>query len=542
MALRPILRPMTASDRLVTDLPTNALVRHVLVWQALGLMLMACHVLLLRESIWLLPLVPSIVGWLYLKAPLAGALVFFQILIYQNLIISVFSPGMDYMPTFVVLEGTNFAVLGAIAVIGLSRLMAPYWWRRSSGLLWLVLAALAMTVLYSLLGASKAGPTSAMVYFRNFTSPLLAVLVGLDLGRTWSFRTVATAFISSVVLAIGLGLIEYFDPLDYYAWVNEVTFYQLRYTAEPQDFYVPADIVRHFTAAFMNISGGSTNDWSLTSFRIGSSIITPTSFAYLLSVVSLAAVSLRRGSWLLVTVPMMFLLGVKGALLLLIISLILWWIWELTCSKPMLIVSGILLSIGYVTFGITSGLDNNDYHVVGFLGGVHGFMSNPLGHGLGVGGNLSATAKAGFKMDGPGGFTHMGADFALESAVGVLLYQTGIASLLVFAVFIAVLSAGPLGELRGNQLRPLRQDIMYFAVATIMVNGVYQEEAYSPYAAGIIMLLCSCAIANGRRPHVVYKSVVRRFAYKDTFARPGEIAAMTPGMSGRMAGRHATSV
>ncbi len=78
---------MTASDRLVSELPTGALVRHVLVWQALGLMPMACHVLQLRENIWLLPLVPSIVGWLYLKAPLAGALVFFQMLVYQNLII-----------------------------------------------------------------------------------------------------------------------------------------------------------------------------------------------------------------------------------------------------------------------------------------------------------------------------------------------------------------------------------------------------------------------------------------------------------------------
>ena len=340
------------------------------------------------------------------------------------------------------------------------------------------------------------------------------------------------------MLAIGLGLIEYFDPLDYYTWTNEVTYYQLKYTTEPQDYYVPADIVRHLTAAFMNISGGSTRNSSLTSFRIGSSIITPTSFAYLLSVVSLVAVSLRRGSWLLVTVPMLFVLGVKGALLLLIISLILWWIWQLTCSKPMLIVSGVILAIGYVTFGITTGLDNADYHVVGFLGGVHGFMANPLGHGLGVGGNQSAAAQAGFKMDGPGGFTHVGADFALESAVGVLLYQTGIASSLVFAVFIAVLSAGPLGELRGNQLRPLRQDIMFFAVATIMVNGVFQEEAYAPYAAGLIMLLCSCAIANGRRPHAVYKSVVRRFAYKETFARPGEIAAITPGMTGR----HATGV
>jgi hypothetical protein len=117
---------MTASDRLVSELPAGALVHHVLARQALGLMLMACHVLLLRESIWLRPLVPFIVGWLYLKAPLPGALVFFQILVYQNLIILVFPPEMDYLPTFFVLEGTNFAVLGTIAVIGLSRLMAPY--------------------------------------------------------------------------------------------------------------------------------------------------------------------------------------------------------------------------------------------------------------------------------------------------------------------------------------------------------------------------------------------------------------------------------
>ena len=94
---------------------------------------MAFHVLLLRESIWLLPVVPFIVDWLYFNAPLAGALVVFQILIYQNLIISVFTPGMHYLPTFVVLEGTNFAVLGTMAVISLNRIMRPYWWRRSSG-------------------------------------------------------------------------------------------------------------------------------------------------------------------------------------------------------------------------------------------------------------------------------------------------------------------------------------------------------------------------------------------------------------------------
>jgi hypothetical protein len=85
---------------------------------------------------------------------------------------------------------------------------------------------------------------------------------------------------------------------------------------------------------------------------------------------------------------------------------------------------------------------------------------------------------------------------------------------LYFWVFMKLVFAGPLGEQLGNRLRPLRQDILFFGVATVMVNGVFQEEAYSPYAAGTVMLLCSCIIANGRRPHVEYSPFAHRLSYK----------------------------
>src|ERR1044072_9944093 len=61
-----------------------------------------------------------------------------------------------------------------------------------------------------------------------------------------------------------------------------------------------------------------------------------------------------------------------------------------------------------------------------------------------------------------------------------------------------------MGERRGNRMVPSRQDIMFFATAMIMVNGVFQEEAYSPYAAGMVLLMCSCLVANGLRQRVVY--------------------------------------
>jgi hypothetical protein len=500
---------MTTPLRVYTELPTGILIHRVLVWQPIGLLLTAAHVLLVRESVWLYPVVPLVLAWLYSNAPLTGALVFFQFLIYQNIIISLFSPGMDYMPAYVMLEGSNFATLCILSIIALNRLTTPYWWGQLRRMTWWLLAAMGMVTFYSLIGASKAGPTSALIYFREFGALLLAILVGLDLGRVWGFKTVGLAFIFSAVLAICLGIVEYLVPLDFYAWTNEVSYFQLKYAMQPEGnkFYVPEDIVKHFSNVFFNISGLSPTVSAIKTQRFGGSILTMTSFAYVLSVVGVVAVSLRRSAWLLVILPLMYLEGAKGASFLLILTLLLWGVWELTRNKRMLVASGVLLACTYVGAGLVIGLGNNDYHMVGFMGGVHSLVSNPLGHGIGVGGNLSSTANAGFKIDGPGGFTRLGADFALESAVGVLFYQTGIASLLIFAVFITTLRNSPLGKQHGHRLLPMRQDILPIAAAMIAVNGVFQEEAYSPYAAGMIMLLCSCIISNGRRPASLYSPV-----------------------------------
>jgi hypothetical protein len=515
-----------ARDRLLVDLPSGMLLTQVLIWQPIGLLLLAFHVLLVCESIWLFPIVPLIGAWLYAREPLAGILVYFQFLIYQNLMTSLFSPGMAYQPTYVMLGGTNFLALCLIAPIALNRLIAPYWWRetRQSVLLrrvvWIVLAALVMTVFYSLLGAVKAGPTSAAIYFRNFTSPLFAVLVGLDLGRIWGYRTIGPVFMYSVALALVLGFIEYCYPLEFYDWIHEVTYYQLKYYMAPtgNTFFVPQDIVAHFTNVLFNVSGGDTHQ-TMNTFRFGGPIITPTSFAYIMCVVGLLAISLRRTVWLVVVLPLLLLEGAKGSLLLMVLSVALWVVWKSTRSKRAVMIAGVVLSTLYVGSGIVIGLQSNDYHVIGFLGGVHSLVGNPLGHGIGVGGNLSADANAGFKMDGPGGFTHLGADFALESAIGVLFFQTGFASLLIFAVFFVLVYTAPLGELVGNQLRPVNRDILVFAVALIMVNGVFQEEAYSPYAAGMIVMMCGCIVGNGRRPLVEYMPSLRhQYRYQEASA------------------------
>ena len=495
---------LTARERSFADLPSGILIKQVMLWQPIGLLLTVLHVLLVKESVYLFPVIPFLLGWLYLNAPLTGAVVYFQVLIYQNLIVSIFSPGMEYSPTYVMLGGTNFVALATMAVIAFNRLTVPYWWNRLGNIVVLILAALAMLVLYSVIGTAKAGPTSAAIYFRFFATSLFAALVGLDLGRAWGLRTLGSAFIFSMFLAICLGIIEYCIPLDYYDWVNEVTYWQLKWTKQPLAqnlFYVPADIVKAFTEVFFNVAGTEHSYGETTTFRFGGPIITPTSFAYSLSVTGLSAFSVRRSAWLLVILPLMALEGAKGASFLLALSVVMYVVWALTSSKRKVVISGVVLSVGYIASALIVGLQSNDYHTAGFLGGVHSLASNPLGHGIGVGGNMSAEANAGFKMER---FLREGADFAVESAVGVLFYQVGIVSVLYLLVFLTLFWAGPMGERRGNRMIPARHDIWFFATAMIMVNGIFQEEAYSPYAAGMVVLMCSCVIGNGQRQRLLH--------------------------------------
>ena len=92
-----------------------------------------------------------------------------------------------------------------------------------------------------------------------------------------------------------------------------------------------------------------------------------------------------------------------------------------------------------------------------------------------------------------------GVDFAVESAVGVLIYQMGIAAITVFAVVAYLLKEAPFG-VNG----PQRRDIALIGLATVTVNGIFQEEAYTSYACGLFTLLCAVIVANGYRAASTY--------------------------------------
>jgi hypothetical protein len=174
-----------------------------------------------------------------------------------------------------------------------------------------------------------------------------------------------------------------------------------------------------------------------------------------------------------------------------VLALCLYTILVTTGSGRLTFVSTAALLMLYVVYGIRESLSFDDYHALGFIGGWHGFLSNPLGRGLGVGGNMSSTA---LNTNWANSIQKRGADFAVESAVGVLLYQMGIGALAIFAVFGSLLKAAPF-----LRRKPQGRDIWFLALATVVVNGVFQEEAYAPTAAGLISLICAVVVMNDRR-------------------------------------------
>jgi hypothetical protein len=125
-------------------------------------------------------------------------------------------------------------------------------------------------------------------------------------------------------------------------------------------------------------------------------------------------------------------------------------------------------------------------------------MSNPIGRGIGVGGNLSMEMST---IDWSKS-QHLGhTDVAVESSVGVLLYQMGIFAVVVFVAlaWIAV-RLWRVYLVNGERLYAAAS----FSVLTVLANGVFQEEAiFAPLAHGIVLAFAGLLLGRAYRT-VVY--------------------------------------
>jgi hypothetical protein len=435
-------------------------------------------------------------------APAYAPAIAIFILFFQNLFVSILSPYIADPSQLEFIKGYNFLScsvmwLTTLALYGLRLKNYPVEVHRLMA--WGMLA-LGMVGVYFLIGFGQ-DPVAASVYLRNIVLPLFLFQLSLLIASTYEVR-VTPFFVAIAVILILCGYIEFAFRDFWLDITNGPAFWrfeeikatnsgvwekEMRATGN-----VFVDLKDRFSFSFLNtplLEGlGLSNI-----LRIFGPNMSPISFGYGVAFFGLFLYSVGYRLVALAALPLVVFCSVKGALILTLFVCVAWLSTRILGAVATLILGMLALAL-YAVLGIYTGLQIEDYHVLGFMGGWNGFLQRPFGRGLGVGGNLSEGYAS---IDWSAAQQAGAVDGAVESAVGVLLYQMGIAALIPLGFYLAMaLKAWRLYAYSGL----LTQGLAAFGVMIVLVNGIFQEEAlFAPPALGLLMCLTGLAIGNAIR-------------------------------------------
>ncbi|MCT4655753.1 MAG: hypothetical protein N4A65_08080 [Cohaesibacter sp.] len=422
--------------------------------------------------------------------PVAPKVIFFA-LVFQNIIISLFSGYVDDADTFNILKGFNFLsmMIGWLWLFGHYAMNWRSHSRQVNRIMGAGLIAFLMIAIYLLLGMAK-NPMAAIIYLRNIITPM--VMFQIFFLTALRFRQSLLPFFVTVTGFVAMmGWIEMLDRELWLSLTNGWTYWgkilekdilNLVWDAAARKTgYVTMGVIDSMRVDFLNTP--LLGKGALVIVRMNGPNLHPISYSYMLSFLALVLLFSGRALWVLPLIPLLVLASAKGSIILIFLACC-----ALLARKlfgaAFALASLVLVLILYFVLGIVVGLDIGDFHVLGFMGGVHDFIGNPLGRGLGDGGNLAT--KFG-KLDWSAYQAAGRTPTAMESAVGVMLRQLGVATfgLLACYAWIAIQTFKLSWYSRVNL-----HSIAAFALLIILVNGVFQEEAlFSPLALGALMAL-----------------------------------------------------
>jgi hypothetical protein len=435
-------------------------------------------------------------------APAYAPLIAAFILLFQNLFVSILSPYIASPSDLEFIKGYNFLGCSVmwLTTVGLYMLGMRHCSPEVDRLMRWGMGVLAVVMFYFAIGVTQ-NAMSAAIYLRNIALPLFLFQLSLLTAATYKVRVTPTLLTIGIALIV-CGYVElvfrdfwlditnghafwHFDEIkatDSGIWERE-----MRITGS-----VIVDLKDRFTFNFLNtplLEGFGLSDI----LRVFGPNMSAISFGYGVAFFTLFLFAIGYPLVAIATLPLLVLCSVKGASILVLFVCFAWISTRLFGAAKTLVI--VLLGlVVYVGAGIYIGLQIGDYHVIGFMGGWNGFIQNPFGRGLGVGGNFSE----GFSSIDWSAAQHAGSvDGAVESAVGVLLYQMGIAALVPLAFYAVI--AMKAWRLYGSSGIPT-QGLAAFGVAVVMVNGVFQEEAlFAPPALGLFLCLAGLVLGNAVR-------------------------------------------
>jgi len=473
---------------------TIALAMFVL---AVPLMAHALHVVLGLSSLFILAGVSAI------YSP-ATSLVAIQLsFIFQNLIVSLLAPYLQSPGDFDMIRAYNFFLLSVTWVfLAASFLSRPKSYPAAlANYVKITTVSLLVIGIYFLIGLPTHG-IGAIVNLRNVVTPLLFFQVCLMAFSVAPLR-IGPAITGTAILVLLCGLLEFLHRDAWLFYTNGETYWGLAngYNWETLAYDKQAAQTR---TVITSLSDTFRIDFfnSPLLAHLGSDMMRlfgpnmhAISFAYCLTFLSLFLLYRGRFVFGSILFILLFLCSVKGPLIIFTMVCVSWLIFWLFGTRLALWSQILMISV-YAAAGIVIGQRIGDYHVLGLMAGIQEFVADPLGHGIGAGGNFSPLfASIQWEDAQSAGRT----PFPVESSVGVLLYQMGVFALLVIATYTWI--AWELLKLAGRTRNSLHAAAS-FAILGVLVTGLFQEEAYfAPLALamflGLAGMILGAAIRTG---------------------------------------------
>lgn len=411
--------------------------------------------------------------------------------LFQNLFVSIISPHLINLSDVNIARGYSFIILcSAWAVAFLT-----YFFREKGKIASLDQMMKVTTIVFALIGVYFVigfvqNPLGSIISLRSTASAFMFFQMGLVFFALYPLKLSYAFTIIGFILVI-FGYIEFFYREEWMVWTNGQTFWDLTTTAQRESGLWDKDAAELgiVSLGFLDsITVDLFNTPLLDGLKITiTRLLGPNfhaiSYAYGLAFFFIFA--LYRGSFVLAILlaPLLLFANAKGAIILLILVGLSWIVARVFGAKfGFGVLSAVLLL--YIAVGIFIGLAIGDFHVLGFMGGVYNFLGNPIGHGLGAGGNLSTNFST---LDWSEYQAAGRTPIAIESAVGVMMFQMGIGAFIYIGTCIWISwKTVCLGASTKNSLHI----VAGFALITILVNGIFQEEAlFSPSGFGLIMAL-----------------------------------------------------
>ncbi|MEQ1942420.1 hypothetical protein ABMA32_08365 [Mesorhizobium sp. VNQ89] len=435
------------------------------------------------------------------RMPQIAIVVIFFAFLFQNTFVSLAVNSVTSDDEFDIIRGYNFVTLAVVWLVLTAGFLLD-WNRRNRAadpFVKMLVGVYAILGIYFLLGFALYGMT-AIIYLRNIVTPFLLFQICMIAFLRQPVRLGQALTILSVLLVI-CGFAEFFWRETWLDLTNGYAFWER--AAGPN--YITMAYDKKFAETGIVATGFLDNiritlfnsplfaDYEIQVMRLFGPNMHAISFAYALCF--LAVFALYRGRFVIsvALLALLVLTSAKGPLILFLLVAVAWMLFRLFGAVFAFACLGLALAV-YAVAGIKFGLDIGDYHAIGFMGGVHEFLTNPIGRGIGAGGNLSSEFTS---IDWPAAQAAGRTPFAVESAVGVLMSQIGVFAFVVIGAYVWIAwRVLRIARETGNDLHAAAA----FALAAIVVTGLFQEEAYfAPLALAVFMALAGMIVGAAGR-------------------------------------------